>query len=39
MKKLDINDACLYLAYWGTGNCDMSVTREVVREKARVARA
>jgi len=35
---LDINDACRYLAYWGTGNDEMSTTREVVREKARVAR-
>ena len=38
LKTLDINDACRYLGYWGTGNGDMSVTREVVREKARVAR-
>jgi len=37
MKTLNINDACRYLAYWGTGNGDMSATR--VREKARVARA
>jgi len=37
LKTLDINDACRYLGYWGTGNGDMSVTREVVREKARVA--
>ena len=37
-KTLDINDACQYLGYWGKGNGDMSVTREVVREKARVAR-
>jgi len=35
---LDINDACRYLGYWGTGNGDMSVTREVVREKATVTR-
>jgi len=38
LKTLDINDACLYLGYWGTGNGDMSASREVVREKARVAR-
>jgi len=37
-KTLDIKDACRYLGYWGTGNGDMSATREVVREKARVAR-
>jgi len=38
LKTLDINDVCLYLGYCGTGNGDMSATREVVREKARVAR-
>jgi len=38
LKTPDINDACRYLGYWGTGNGDMSATREVVREKARVAR-
>jgi len=38
LKTLDINDSCWYLGYWGTGNGDMSATREVVREKARVTR-
>jgi len=38
LKTLDINDACRYLGYWGTGNDDMSATREVVRENVRVAR-
>jgi len=38
LKTLDINDACQHLGYWGTGNGDMSATREVVRKKARVAR-
>ena len=38
LKNLDINDACRYLDYWSTGNGDMSAIREVVREKARVAR-
>jgi len=38
LKTLDINDTCWYLGYWGMGNGDMSATREVVREKARVAR-
>ena len=38
LKTLYINNACRYLGYWGTGNGDMSTTREVVREKARVAR-
>jgi len=32
LKTLDIIDACRYLGYWGTGNGDMSATREVVRE-------
>jgi len=38
LQTLDIYDACWYLGYWGTGNGGMSTTREVVREKARVAR-
>ena len=38
LKTPDINDACQGLGYWGTGNGDMSATREVVREKERVAR-
>jgi len=29
---------CRYLGYWGTENAYMSVTREVLREKATVAR-
>jgi len=37
LKTLDINDACWYLGYWGTGNGDMSAAREVVREKARAS--
>jgi len=37
LKTLDINDACRHLGHWGTGNGDMSATREVVHEKARVA--
>jgi len=32
LKTLDINDACRYLGYWGTGNDDMSAIREVVHE-------
>ena len=38
LKTLDINEACRYLGHGGTGNGDMRATREVVREKARVAR-
>jgi len=33
LKTLDINDACRYLAYWGTGKGDMSATREVSAKK------
>jgi len=40
LKTLDINDACQYLGYQGTGNGDLrlSATKEVVSEKVRVAR-
>jgi len=38
LKKFEINEACRYLDYWGTGNGDMSTIREAVFEKARVAR-
>ena len=38
LKTLDIDGACRYLGYWDTGNGDMSVTRDIIREKARVAR-
>jgi len=38
LKTLDMNDMCLCLGYWGTGNGDMSTTREAVREKAILAR-
>jgi len=38
LKTLDINNACQYLGYWGTGNGDMSPTREVVRDNVTVAR-
>jgi len=33
IKTIDINHACQYQGHWGTGNGDMSATREVVREK------
>jgi len=38
LKTLDINDACQYLGYWGTGHVDMNATKEVVHIQARVAR-
>jgi len=28
LKTLDINDACWYLVFWGTGNGEMSATRD-----------
>ena len=34
LKVLDINDTCRYLCYWGTGNGDMSTTREAERENS-----
>jgi len=37
LKTLDIKDMCRYLSYRGAGRGDMSATREVVREKAKVA--
>ena len=37
LNTLDINDVCQYLGYWAMGNSDMSATREVVREKVKVA--
>jgi len=38
LKTTDNNDACQYLGYWGTGKGDINATKEVVHEKARVAR-
>ena len=38
LKSLKIKDACRFQDFWGTGNGDMSTTREIVCEKARVAR-
>jgi len=37
LETLDINDTCRYLGYLGTVNGELSATREVVREIARVA--
>jgi len=35
---MNLDDACRYLGYWGTGNGDMRVTKEVVRQKIIAAR-
>jgi len=31
LKTPDINDTCRYPGYWGTGNGDMSATRDIKR--------
>jgi len=36
---MNLDDACRYLGYWGTGNGDMRATNEVVRQKIRVIAA
>jgi len=35
---MNLDDACRYLGYWGTGNGDMRATKEVVRQKIIAAR-
>ena len=38
VQAMNLDDACRYLGYWGTGNGDMRATKEVVRQKIIVAR-
>jgi len=38
LRAMDLDDACGYLKYWGTGNGDMRATKEVVRQKFIAAR-
>jgi len=38
LQAMNLNDACRYLGYWGTGNGDMRATKEVVRQKIIAAR-
>jgi len=38
LQAMDLDDACRYLQYWGTGNGDMTATKEVVRQKIIAAR-
>jgi len=38
LKAMNLDDACRYLGYWGTGNGDMRATKEVVRQKIIAAR-
>jgi len=33
LHAMNLDDACKYLGYWGTGNGDMRATQEVVRQK------
>ena len=38
LQTMNLDDACRYLGYWGTGNGDMRATKEVVRQKIIAAR-
>jgi len=38
LQSINVDDACRYLGYWGTGNGDMRATKEVVRQKIIAAR-
>jgi len=38
LQAMNLDDACRYLGYWGTGNGDMRATKEVVGQKIIAAR-
>jgi len=38
LQATNLDDACRYLGYWGTGNDDMRATKEVVGQKIIAAR-
>jgi len=38
LQAMNLDDACRYLGYWGTGNGDMKATKEVFRQKIIAAR-
>ena len=38
LQAMNLNDACRYLGYWGTGNGNLRATKEVVRQKIITAR-
>ena len=38
LKLMNLDDTCIYLGYWGTGNGVMRATKEVVRQKIIAAR-
>ena len=33
LQAMNLDDACKYLGYWGTGNGDMRGTKEMVKQK------
>jgi len=38
LQVMNLNDACRYLGYWGTGSGNMTATKRVVRQKIIAAR-
>jgi len=38
LQAMNLDDACRYLRYWGTGHGDMRATKEVARQKIIAAR-
>ena len=38
LQAMNLDDACRYVGYWGTGNGDMRATKELVRQKIIAAR-
>jgi len=38
LQAMNLDEACRYLGYWGTGNGEMRATKEVVRQKIIAAR-
>jgi len=38
LQAMNLDDACRYLGYWGTGDGDMRATKEVFRQKIIAAR-
>ena len=38
LQAMNLDDACRYLGYWGTGNGDVKATKEAVRQKIIAAR-
>jgi len=38
LHAINLDDACTYLGYWGTGNGNMRATKEAVRQEMIAAR-